>query len=217
MMISESDAEWNRKDELLGFGTEGIIVYYLQTVTVTTKGLDVELEKIQPYFTSIDFSNNEFEGEIPEAIGNLTSLYNINFSRNALTGPIPLSFGNLRHLESLDLSMNKLTGEIPFQLASLSAVSVLNLSFNQLEGKIPSSNQFQTFPSSSFEGNDGLCGLPLSKVCIVEPELPQNGWNHKDEFDWVLFAVTFLGFVVGASMVVAPQYFWKKGREWAKT
>ncbi|KAI3847927.1 hypothetical protein MKW92_002131 [Papaver armeniacum] len=166
----------------------------------------------------MDFSNNEFEGEIPEVIGNLSSLYVLNFSRNALTGPLPSTIGNLEQLESLDLSHNKLGGEIPYQLAQLSFLSVLDVSFNKLVGRIPSGNQFQTFTVNSFEGNDGLCGLPLPKNCnniIDEFDLPQEGSDSERDFDWVLFAVSFLGFMVGASMIIGPQYFSKKGREWA--
>ncbi|KAI3902780.1 hypothetical protein MKW92_052144 [Papaver armeniacum] len=184
-------------------------MYYQQTVTVTVKGIVTELVKILTIFTIIDLSNNNFEGEIPVSIGNLTSLYGLNFSSNALTGTIPSTFGNLKHLESLDLSRNKMTGEIPFQLAGLSSLSVLNVSFNKLTGKIPSGGQFQTFQSSSFQRNVGLCGFPLSKDCNTTTESPPNGLNSveekaKNEFDWVLFAVTFLGFVVGACMVIGP-------------
>ncbi|KAI3879979.1 hypothetical protein MKX03_020387 [Papaver bracteatum] len=215
MKVNGEEAEWNHKDQILKYRYS--YMYYQQTVMVTTKGLNVELVKIQTVFTSIDFSNNDFQGEIPQSIGNLTSLCVLNFSRNALAGPIPSSFGILRHLESLDLSMNKLTGEIPFQLAGLSSLEVMNLSFNKLVGKIPSGNQFQTFPARSFEGNDGLCGSPLPKECNRTSESPQNNISTlKDdgEFDWVLFMLSFLGFLVGAGMVIGPQYFWKKGREY---
>ncbi|KAI3896989.1 hypothetical protein MKX03_015813 [Papaver bracteatum] len=217
MKINEEESEWNRKDQILNINLSYIYMYYQETVTVRMKEMEVELVKIQTIFTSIDFSNNDFEGEIPKSIGNLTSLCVLNFSNNALTGTIPSNFGNLTHLESLDLSRNKLTGEIPFQLASLSFLSTLKLSFNKLVGKIPSGNQMQTYPSSSFEGNDGLCGIPLSKECNSVVESPRNGSTSKNdhyEFDWILFLVTFLGFVTGACMVIGPQYFWKQGREW---
>ncbi|KAI3956816.1 hypothetical protein MKW92_020815 [Papaver armeniacum] len=215
MMINEKESDWNRKDQILKFNLS--FMNYQETVTVRMKGMEMELVKIQTIFTSIDFSNNDFEGEIPKSIGNLTSLCVLNFSNNALEGPIPSTFGNLTHLESLDLSRNKLTGEIPYQLAALSFLSTLKLSFNKLVGKIPSGSQMQTFPSSSFEGNDGLCGIPLSKECNSVAESPRNGSTSKNddyEFDWILFLVTFLGFVTGACMVIGPQYFWKKGREW---
>ncbi|KAI3902781.1 hypothetical protein MKW92_052145 [Papaver armeniacum] len=220
MMVNTKEKEWNQQDQIIGFSPQLRGMYYQQTVTVTVKGIVTELVKILTIFTIIDLSNNNFEGEIPVSIGNLTSLYGLNFSSNALTGTIPSTFGNLKHLESLDLSRNKMTGEIPFQLAGLSSLSVLNVSFNKLTGKIPSGGQFQTFQSSSFQGNVGLCGFPLSKDCNTTTESPPNGLHSveekaKNEFDWVLFAVTFLGFVVGACMVIGPQYFWKKGRQWA--
>ncbi|KAI3981354.1 hypothetical protein MKX01_001799 [Papaver californicum] len=213
MMAYETEAEWNRKVQTLGFEyLSGSKLNY--QIEINNKGIEVKLVKILTTFTSIDFSNNRFEGEIPRAIGNFMPLYNLNFSRNSLMGLIPQTFGNLKHLESLDLSMNKLTREIPLQLASLSYLSVLNLSFNQLEGRIPSGNQFQTFLPSSFEGNDKLCGYPLPRDCKILPESPHNSLNSEnedDQFDWVLFMLTCLGFLVGASLIIGSQYFWKKG------
>ncbi|KAI3869062.1 hypothetical protein MKX03_005004 [Papaver bracteatum] len=223
MIVNKDERIWNRKDQILQF--DGVLpdMYYRPKVTLTSKGVEIELVKILTTFTSIDLSNNKFEAGIPEIIGSLTSLYTLNFSNNAFTGKIPQTFGNLTHLESLDLSRNNLVGKIPFQLAGLSSLSVLNLSFNKLVGEIPSGGQFQTFGSSSFQGNIGLCGFPLSESCNTTVDSPPNGSKSKDEkssgsddeFDWVLFAVTFLGFVVGSGMVIGPQYFWNKGRKWA--
>ncbi|MCL7025990.1 hypothetical protein MKW94_029943 [Papaver nudicaule] len=221
MMVSQDEDEWKDDDPILALKSDFFRYYYQQTVEITSKGQDMELEKIRRIYTSIDFSNNEFDREIPEIIGNFTLLYSLNFSRNTLTGPIPSALGNLTTVESLDLSQNKLTGEIPFELAQLHFLSHLNLSFNKLEGKIPSSSQFVTLEPSSFEGNVGLCGSPLPKKCnTTTAESPSNAPNSKDgvisvnEFDWVLFVVSFLGFVLGASIVIGPQYFWKKGRQW---
>jgi hypothetical protein len=116
-------------------------------------------------FNVLDLSNNLFEGEIPEVIGDLKLLEVLNLSTNNLIGEIPLSLSKLTLLESLDLSKNKLIGEIPMKLLSLTFLSVLNLSYNRLEGKIPIGNQFSTFANDSYEGNIGLCGFPLSKKC----------------------------------------------------
>ncbi|XP_026383065.1 receptor like protein 27-like [Papaver somniferum] len=214
MMVKE--AHGNNENQILSFNNPSRVIYYQQTVTVRSKGIDLELIKVLTIFTSIDFSNNKFEGKIPEGVAYFTSLRILNFSGNALTGSIPSAFGNLTDLESLDLSRNKLTGEIPSQLATLSFLSFLNLSFNNLEGKIPSGSQIQTFEPSSFEGNAELCGFPLPKNCsssIIES--PQNSLNSEDKFDWVLLVLAFLGFVVGAGMVIGLQFFWKKGRDWA--
>lgn len=86
-------------------------------------------------------------------------------SHNALTGPILTQLVSLEQLESLDLSSNEFSGEIPQKLASLDFLGTLNLSYNKLEGRIPESPHFLAFTESSFLGNDGLCGPPLSKGC----------------------------------------------------
>ncbi|KAE8039092.1 hypothetical protein FH972_011535 [Carpinus fangiana] len=147
---------------------------YQDTITITSKGFSVELEKILTSVTVLDFSCNNFDGHIPREIGELTLLYSFNLSHNAFTGQIPASLGKLSHLESLDLSSNNLSGEIPVQLANgLIFLSVLNLSFNQLVGQIPLIKQFSTFSATSFERNKRLCGFPLKSKCIDEdPRLP---------------------------------------------
>jgi Leucine-rich repeat (LRR) protein len=113
--------------------------YYQDTITVTMKGLELELVKILTIFTTIDFSCNGFDGPIPEEIEELKALYTLNLSHNAFTGQIPSSLGKLSILESLDLSSNELSGKIHVQLANgLIFLLVLNLSFNHLVGQIPS-------------------------------------------------------------------------------
>ena len=119
--------------------------YYQDSLNVMMKGLYIELVRIQTIFTTIDFSNNSFSGEMPKIIGRLKSLKGLNLSHNNLIGYIPSSFGNLSNLEWLDLSFNKLSGEIPKQLVDLSWLEVLELSHNQLIGQIPSGKQFNTF------------------------------------------------------------------------
>ncbi|XP_059462329.1 receptor-like protein 41 isoform X2 [Corylus avellana] len=197
--------------------------YYQDTITVTIKGLDVELVKILTLFTTIDVSCNNIEGPIPEEFGGLRSLHMLNLSHNTLTGQIPPSLGNLTRLESLDLSKNKLTGEIPVELAAgLIFLSVLDLSFNQLVGQIPVIKQFSTFSEASYAGNSGLCGFPLKAKCThAEPTSPpapapkslDTASTMLIGFDWQ-FIVTGLGFGVGAAVVVALLMFWEKGRRW---
>ncbi|XVF78913.1 hypothetical protein PTKIN_Ptkin14bG0176200 [Pterospermum kingtungense] len=157
----------------MGDYPKGNLDYYGDSVVVTIKGVEIELERILTIFTTIDMSSNRFEGKIPETVGNLLCLQLLNFSHNKFTGPIPSSFGNLAALESLDLSSNKLVGEIPKQLVGLNFLEVLNLSENQLVGHIPLGNQFNTFLNDSYADNLGLCGFPLSKRCGPdEPPAP---------------------------------------------
>ncbi|XP_021820459.1 receptor-like protein 12 [Prunus avium] len=217
MMGDEDDAmsELNHlRFEVLKF-TE---VYYQDAITVTSKGLEMELVKILTVFTSIDFSGNKFNGSIPEEVGQLKSLYGLNLSSNALTGTIPSSLGNLRQLESLDLSKNKLGGEIPAQFANLTFLSFLDLSNNQLVGPIPVSTQFSTFAEESFAGNKGLCGPPLTLRCgntSGSPDAAQKAPNKVSGigFDWQSI-YTGVGFGVGAGVIVILLILWEEGRNW---
>ncbi|BAU03738.1 hypothetical protein VIGAN_UM167700 [Vigna angularis var. angularis] len=133
-------------------------------------GLKYLDKKIFTIFTTIDLSYNMFEGEIPEAIGELISLKGLNLSHNGITGTIPQSLSHLRNLEWLDLSWNQLKGEIPMALSSLNFLAALNLSQNQFEGVIPTGGQFITFENDSYAGNPMLCGIPLSKSCNEDKE-----------------------------------------------
>ncbi|XP_078169626.1 uncharacterized protein LOC144564014 [Carex rostrata] len=138
------------------------------TIDIVDKGvLRIIQNKIADLMILIDLSSNRFSGDIPEIIGELKGIKALNLSHNALTGSIPNLLGCLTQIESLDLSWNQLSGEIPQELISLNFLSTLNLSFNQLVGGIPQSGQFLAFDNSSFEGNPGLCGMPLSKLCNV--------------------------------------------------
>ncbi|GKV49132.1 hypothetical protein SLEP1_g55898 [Rubroshorea leprosula] len=170
--------------------------YYQYSLVVTWKGFEYELQGILIVFSSIHLSNNMFEGEIPDVIGKLSSLKGLNLSHNNLTGHIPPSLGNLTNLEWLDLSSNKLAGKIPNELVSLTQLSVLNLSNNHFVGSIPQGNQFNTFGNGSYEGNVGLCGIPLSKSCDGIGT-PPSSFQEKDKlwrFDW---RVVVLGYGCG--------------------
>ncbi|XP_027187784.2 receptor-like protein 35 [Cicer arietinum] len=181
---------------------------YNESVVVIMKGFFMNLTRILTSFTTIDLSNNMFEGEIPEVIGELNSLIGLNLSNNGITGTIPKSLGNLINLEWLDLSRNHLTGEIPESLSNLTFLCFLNLSQNQLEGIIPTGKQFDTFGNVSYEGNAMLCGLPLSKSCKNDKyQLPQSTSNDEEEtgfgFGWKSVAI---GYGCGAVFGVLLGY-----------
>jgi Leucine-rich repeat (LRR) protein len=195
-------------------------IYFRDMITVTIKGLMVELKNILKIFTTIDFSCNSFDGPIPKEIGELKVLHILNLSHNAFKGQIPSSLGKLWNLESLDLSSNNLSGKIPMQLADgLIFLSILNLSFNQLEGQIPFIKQFATFLETSFEGNEKLCGIPLKSHCTYEeprlspPTYEEKHWNSRIVIEWNYISVE-LGFIFGIGIVIGPLMFWKRWRIW---
>jgi hypothetical protein len=128
--------------------------------------------------------------------------------------------GNLKNLESLDLSNNSFNGEIPQELSSLSFLGYLNLSFNHLAGRIPLSTQIQTFDADSFEGNDGLCGPPLTNNCSDDgvqalplPVYKSSHSHNESSIDWNFLSVE-MGFIFGFGIFILPLIFWKKWRLW---
>ncbi|XP_058111886.1 receptor-like protein 7 [Magnolia sinica] len=191
-------------------------VYYQDTVTVMIKGQYRELIKILSIFTTVDLSNNYFQGDIPKSIGILKSLHLLNMSHNSFTGQIPTSLENLAVVESLDLSQNNISGEIPWQLTKLTFLSVLNLSQNHLVGSIPQSKQFFTFTNESFQENPGLCGLPLSKKCKDAEGAPSpapSTLQSERKYDWELMWIGCgVGYGVGVGMLFWTLALWRKGR-----
>ncbi|KAF5452680.1 hypothetical protein F2P56_027650 [Juglans regia] len=195
--------------------------YYFFSMTMINKGTETVYQKVLDFFKAIDLSNNRFEGEIPDLVGNLKGLNLLNLSSNFLTGPIPFTLANLAGLEALDLSQNKLSGVIPPQLTELTFLSHFNISHNHLKGPIPQGKQFDTFDNSSFSANPELCGSPLSKKCgNLEDSLPpsssHNSTNHNSEFSfefgWKVVALGYgCGFVFGAvfgQIMITKKYDW---------
>ncbi|GAB4841217.1 hypothetical protein Ancab_039680 [Ancistrocladus abbreviatus] len=199
-----------------GFSTESSLYY---SIDIKYRGKETKHEPILNILTSIDLSNNEFVGKIPDSIGNLTGLQALNLSHNKLIGSIPRSLGHLSNLESLDLSCNLLSGEIPQQLTKLTFLEIFNVSYNHLIGPIPQGNQLNTFGDDSFEGNIGLCGSPLLNNCGESeaqspPQLQHSSYDGEDEesstlIQWIIISMGYLsGLVVGVILgcIFVGQY-----------
>ncbi|XVF32197.1 hypothetical protein REPUB_Repub17cG0061300 [Reevesia pubescens] len=175
---------------------------FVDYASVVWKGVEQEYGNTLGLLKLIDLSSNKLNEEIPKEVTSLLGLITLNLSRNMLTGSIPREIGQLKMLESLDLSTNSLFGEIPSSLADLFYLSVLDLSNNNLSGKIPSSTQLQSFSATSYLGNPGLCGAPLTNKCpggeMAKPPNADNGSGSNIEGDEEWFKS--FGFRIGLAV-----------------
>ncbi|PIN04713.1 Leucine-rich repeat (LRR) protein associated with apoptosis in muscle tissue [Handroanthus impetiginosus] len=106
----------------------------------------------------LDLSENGFQGNIPESIGNSTELLKIDLSFNAFSGRIPEVLKGLTSLEFLDLSYNSFRNYgVPLLLGEMPSLREVYLSGNFLGGRIP-----------EIWGNlKGIRGIGLSGVGLV--------------------------------------------------
>jgi len=211
-------------ERLQGFKTigsselSGNILY--EDLEIVIKGFEYTLTYVLATNTILDLSSNNLIGEIPPSIGNLSSLRLLNLSSNQLEGNIPASLGDISTLEQLDLAKNDLSGEIPQELSMLSMLAYLDVSSNKLCGRIPLGTQFDTFNTTSFQGNRCLCGFPL-QACNEKENQTQNstgagvnqGWlAHLDKY--ISLNAVGIGMGIGFAGTITVMILWKKARNW---
>ncbi|KAL2611146.1 hypothetical protein R1flu_022838 [Riccia fluitans] len=119
-----------------------------------------------PRLTILELDSNDLDGEIPVPVNPWTEcsqLRELRLENNRLTGEIPSFLGDFTALYAVDLSNNSFSGSIPSDLSKLTNLTTFNVANNNLSGPLPS---FMTrYDPSSFTGNPGLCGGPLSAEC----------------------------------------------------
>lgn len=118
---------------------------------------------------------NGFNGNIPDAIGDIKSLATLNLGTNSLSGTIPSSMQKLTGLQFLFLDSNHLTGEIPQWIGNFSLLKNLNLNSNQLNGSIPQSIANLPLLSTALFNVNQLSGeLPLFNSNLITCDITFN-------------------------------------------
>ncbi|KAF9596034.1 hypothetical protein IFM89_006961 [Coptis chinensis] len=155
---------------------------------------------------------NYLTGSIPPEIGQIKNLQiSLNLSFNHLHGVLPVELGKLDKLVSLDVSNNRLSGNIPSLLKGMMSLIEVNFSNNLLTGQIPIFTPFQKSSNSSFSGNKGLCGEPLSSC--GKPVGPGNdGYHHKVSYK-IILAVVGSGLTVFVTVTIVVVLFMMRERQ----
>ncbi|XP_018728203.2 putative receptor-like protein kinase At3g47110 [Eucalyptus grandis] len=101
--------------------------------------LSTSISNLSTSIERIYMLNNQIQGTIPSALGNLFNLSILTLADNFLTDHIPDSIGALYSLQGLDISGNMFTGEIPSSIGNMTSLYRLDLSSNNFQGYIPQS------------------------------------------------------------------------------
>ncbi|KAJ4890589.1 Pollen receptor-like kinase 3 [Raphanus sativus] len=161
---------------------------------------------------SLLLSNNTFSEEIADDFfKDMLQLKRVFLDHNRFTGKIPASVMQLAGLEELHLQGNQFSGEIPLLADGNTVLKSLDLSNNNLEGEIPKSIAERKNLQMNFQGNQKLCGPPLSIECDDQPsssspEKDPNEVTGKAVFTVIFFLLLFL-------ILVAIITRWRKKRQ----
>ncbi|KAM7481721.1 hypothetical protein LguiB_006304 [Lonicera macranthoides] len=128
-------------------------------------------------------------GEIPNSIGNLTSLEIFSATHNQLVGNLPNALGKLKNPRQLTLGRNQLSGVIPPSIYNLSLINHISIPYNQLHDTL--SPEFGiVFPNLEYlqlGGNQFTGPLPFSfsnATKLIRIDIPLNNFTGKISVDF---------------------------------
>ena len=88
---------------------------------------------------SLDLSNNNFSGILPQCLSNFSSSLGVlNFRGNNFNGTIPQICAKGSRIKMIDMSQNQFKGVLPRSFSNCKMLEILNLGSNQLNDVFPS-------------------------------------------------------------------------------
>ncbi|KAB1224400.1 Receptor-like protein 12 [Morella rubra] len=162
---------------------------------------------------TLDVNGNLLDGKLPESLANCTKLEVLDIGDNKVEDAFPCYLKNLSMLHVLVLRSNNFYGPIgcPRLNSTWPMLQILDLASNSFTDSIYKA--IATFSKMSYEGNEGLCGFPLTETC-KEPRTPSPTFGEapsgsKSVVNWNFLSVE-LGFVFGLGIVILPLVIWKR-------
>ncbi|CAK9328132.1 unnamed protein product [Citrullus colocynthis] len=122
--------------------------------------------------TLLSLSNNRFSGSLPKNLTNWTMLEHLDLHNNNISGELPHFLSERPMLQILSLRNNSLTSPIPKGISKLSILHILDLSSNNLVGRIPSEigqlmgmvNGLEILSTSAFSHDIKLLNLAYNNL-----------------------------------------------------
>jgi Leucine-rich repeat (LRR) protein len=141
------------------------------------------------FLSSLQLAHNNFQGNIPESIGKISSLHVLNLKGNNLSGIVPQTIYTNCSLTYLSLSNNQLFGRIPSDIGyTLPNITELILGGNHFDGPIPASlGNASNLQNLDLRKNSLTGGIPslglLRKLKILDV-----GTNMLKSGDWTFLS-----------------------------
>ncbi|XP_057954862.1 tyrosine-sulfated glycopeptide receptor 1-like isoform X2 [Malania oleifera] len=85
----------------------------------------------------LDFSFNDFSGQIPHELGKCSKLEVFRAGFNSLIGPLPANIYHMLALREISLPSNQLSGPIGSDIVQLVNLTTIELNNNELNGTLP--------------------------------------------------------------------------------
>ncbi|CAL2253835.1 unnamed protein product [Prunus armeniaca] len=116
------------------------------------------LQHSSPFLRLLDFSSNQFNGDLAPGLGKCSELQVFRANHNNLSGLLPEDIYNATKLEEIALPLNSLHGAISGKIVNPTNLAILDLSSNHFGGKLPhnlgklSRLKFVTLDFNNLEG-----------------------------------------------------------------
>ncbi|KAG8069956.1 hypothetical protein GUJ93_ZPchr0006g40873 [Zizania palustris] len=117
-------------------------------------------------------SDNQLTGSIPVTLSNLQSLTAMSLNGNHLDGKLPDAFDSLTSLVNFDISSNNFSGPLPTSLGSMSSLTTLHMQDNQLSGTL---NVLQDLPLKDLNIENNLFSGPVPPKLLSVPNFKKDG------------------------------------------